>query len=1334
MNIAARIPFVIFLLTVGVRAAAQAVPPADRVLRFGGSEIAQSSDPAFNPSGPYTLEAWVCLAAPSRFGHLVGKSVRPAATDPFELFGFILDEAGTTPSFVQSTGAPGSFRAATAPQPLTPRVWTHLAGTYDGSTLRLFVNGVPVASAPSAGPPSPSSAPLAVGATVSDIFGPFGGFKGGLSNVRMWNRALTAAEIASRMSAPLIGTEPGLAAAWPLDDGQGQTMRDLGPRGIPLQLGTSTADEKFDPLRVRTPYVAAPVFLRTTQNIALRPGPDGAVIDFDGDGDLDIVTADLVGAGTGGLVRAFRNVNGSFVEATSEVIRPAGLTMFLVRAYFVADLTGDGRPDLVLADHGTDADPFPGAQTRLLVGQSDGTLRDETATRLPLVNAFTHGVIGGDIDGDGDIDLYLLNIYGKDLVRPAMYINDGSGHFTADLTRVPEEHTQLNGTRTYLSGVFVDVDGDGDLDLVLGLSELLNIASDTLLLNDGSGHFKQGPSLPPRAGGPDWGTLAIASADLDGNGWPDLVIVANANYRGSVVQLLLNQGGGTFRDASSQLGYSWPVVPIVRSSPLGATDLAWLKWIKIVDINNDGLMDLIPTTGSALPARLLVNNGRAVFTDATDIWDGYGGATVLSGDFDKDGDTDLAFLDELNGSLEIGSNVSTYAASCAAAFSEGGATIGHAGGAASAPVTASSASCGWSAKSDASWLTIVSGVSGTNMGEVGYVAAANTSPVSRSGLLKVGDSTFTILQDGNCTFTVSPLERTFPSSAATASLVVAATPGCAWTASAPVPWIAVTGGASGSGDGTVTLSIAANPSPSSPRSATLIVAGRTVTIAQAPAITARPVGVMDTPLDDTRGVHGAIAVTGWAVDDVGILRVRIERDPVDSEAPGQSVFIGKATRVSGARPDIVAGFGNYPEVKRAGWGYLMLTNMLPNLGNGVFRIHAYADDVDGHSTLLGSKTITCDNATATAPFGAIDTPDQGGSVSGMVTNFGWVLGHGARRADPPHGGTVNVLVDGVNLGSPVAWAARSDLTALFAVAEYSGIANALGVFAFDSTTLTNGLHTIAWIVADDQGGSAGVGSRYFTVANGTGLRAAPMSSLSASWLSVATAEDTPSGAIRSRRGVQPDAPLQTLTPDATGVITIAGEELDRFELHLPAGTTEGHLRTSAGLEPLPIGSHIDIATGVFTWQPGVAFIGGYDFVFATAAGDVRVRIVLHPKATFQETRVVIDTPAAGDTVGSDFVLGGWAFDPNAPSGTGIDAIHVWAYPAAGGTPVFLGAATIDGARPDVGAVHGSQFGRAGYGLAIKRLAPGRYTLAVFAHRARTGQFVPAATRALNVAR
>src|SRR5262249_23812457 len=161
-----------------------------------------------------------------------------------------------------------------------------------------------------------------------------------------------------------------------------------------------------------------------------------------------------------------------------------------------------------------------------------------------------------------------------------------------------------------------------------------------------------------------------------------------------------------------------------------------------------------------------------------------------------------------------------------------------------------------------------------------------------------------------------------------------------------------------------------------------------------------------------------------------------------------------------------------PLNSRAGWGYLLLTNFLPGLGTGSYTFHAYASDANGHVTDLGTKTITCNNAAAATPFGAIDTPGQGETLGNSYIHSGSVLSPTPDLADRPDGGTVRVMIDGRDVGAPFGWTSRPDLTALFPVAQYPGISHAAGAFIFDSTTLTNGLHTISWVVTAAGGGTS----------------------------------------------------------------------------------------------------------------------------------------------------------------------------------------------------------------------------------------------------------------------
>ena len=92
--------------------------------------------------------------------------------------------------------------------------------------------------------------------------------------------------------------------------------------------------------------------------------------------------------------------------------------------------------------------------------------------------------------------------------------------------------------------------------------------------------------------------------------------------------------------------------------------------------------------------------------------------------------------------------------------------------------------------------------------------------------------------------------------------------------------------------------------------------------------------------------------------------------------------------------------------------------------------------------------------------------------------------------------------------------------------------------------------------------------------------------------------------------------------------------------------------------------------------------------------------------------MMIDVPSEGMTVRQPFVVAGWALDL-AASDNGIDLVQVYAYPADGSNPIFLGSTMVNGARPDVGAIFGASHGVSGYALVVRGLEPGQYRLTLF---------------------
>ncbi|MBL0155795.1 MAG: Ig-like domain-containing protein [Bryobacterales bacterium] len=448
-----------------------------------------------------------------------------------------------------------------------------------------------------------------------------------------------------------------------------------------------------------------------------------------------------------------------------------------------------------------------------------------------------------------------------------------------------------------------------------------------------------------------------------------------------------------------------------------------------------------------------------------------------------------------------------------------------------------------------------------------------------------------------------------------------------WTAISNRPWLGVTPGA---GTGSTKFSVFIVPS-ALPALGTYVGAVTvnatgatngpltltcTLTVKSGTTV---PFGVFETPVNNLTGISGGIAVTGWALDDLGVKKLTIWRDPIGAEQryPNGYVYIGDALFVPGARPDVEAQFKTNPIANRAVWGYMMLTNALPGSGNGVFKLRAIAVDEEGNQTELGNKTITVDNAHSIKPFGALDNPQPGQTISGTITDDGWALTPQPAliAAD---GSTIWVNVDGVNIGHPAYGLFRGDVASLFP--GYANSSGSLGQYSLNSTNYLNGMHTIAWIVYDNLGHGDGIGSRFFNIQNGVvGANAGTVPVLPAA-AEIVEADRTiqlraarmqraavaPGAYPAFKRGYDLDAALVPVRQGGEGLLTpIEIPELDHLEIHLAAGQawTAG-LRVGDELRELPIGSTFDAEGGIFYWQLGPGFLGEYTLEFRAEDGTI----------------------------------------------------------------------------------------------------------------------------------
>jgi hypothetical protein len=200
------------------------------------------------------------------------------------------------------------------------------------------------------------------------------------------------------------------------------------------------------------------------------------------------------------------------------------------------------------------------------------------------------------------------------------------------------------------------------------------------------------------------------------------------------------------------------------------------------------------------------------------------------------------------------------AATCTAVLAGMNMNLGAAGESSQVSV-AIAAVCSWSASSNASWLTITSGANGTGSGTVSFKAAANTTGVARATTLTIAGQSFIVTQEGTgCAVTLSANGATVDAPATTGQFSFTAGSSCSWTATVSTgEWVTITSNPSGSGNGGVTYSVAANPT-TSPRMATISVAGQTYYLYQRALVCTYALSTYNLRLGAAGG-SGAVAVT-----------------------------------------------------------------------------------------------------------------------------------------------------------------------------------------------------------------------------------------------------------------------------------------------------------------------------------------------------------------------------------------------------------------------------------------------------------------------------------------
>lgn len=245
------------------------------------------------------------------------------------------------------------------------------------------------------------------------------------------------------------------------------------------------------------------------------------VADVDNDGDMDIIVTGS-SPGIGVYTTLYLNDGMGNFTASSQ---PAFVNVFGGSAEF-ADVDNDGDQDLLITGK---TSPLTGITANLYL--NDGMGNFTLASGTPFEASLGGDIDFGDIDGDGDLDLIMSGQNSLEELFVKLYINNGSGSFSlsAGSAFIPV---------WFSSTEFIDVDNDNDLDLLICGRDATNTSITTLYLNNGSGVFTAASGTPFI--GAHNGNIAFGDTDNDGD--QDILITGTQTDGQFIAAFYINNG------------------------------------------------------------------------------------------------------------------------------------------------------------------------------------------------------------------------------------------------------------------------------------------------------------------------------------------------------------------------------------------------------------------------------------------------------------------------------------------------------------------------------------------------------------------------------------------------------------------------------------------------------------------------------------------------------------------------------------------------------------------------------------------------------------------------
>ncbi|MFN3342803.1 MAG: FG-GAP-like repeat-containing protein, partial [Flavobacteriales bacterium] len=550
-------------------------------------ELGTSINTVLDPINTFTVEAWVKPTSNTGLGCIIGNYSTTSNNNQMQ---FLLRKDNNRYTFWADAGS-GYVGVFSAPGTVTPGVWQHVAGTWDGTTIKIFIDGVELSTASLPGfsfRTTPN--PIHIGDNFLSE-----DFQGTIDEVRIWTVTRTATDILNNMHCQMPANTTGLLAQFHFNDGianannTSTTLNNVLGNSyagtlVNFNLSGTTSNYTTD---YKSDYISLQSSIGSTSSVdRLALATTG---DFNNDGYIDLlVTAENT------EVRFYPNDGKGNFSAFTVLVPPGGY----ISPTGAGDIDNDGDDDFI---------HYSGNIIKVFVNDGMGNFSPIAITLNGTGNVSVVKI--ADVDDDNRIDIIAGNSGMGATDYTEVWLNIGTTGAPAFILSASLDNT--SGPRNSID--VGDIDMDGDMDIVTGGSSW---GARLFLNNSNDGTFTMVTAPANYSGG-------ARLIDWNQDGFVDYM--TNDSYNNYGITVRFNDGNGNFSSTVNQL------------IPMGFGD------VEFVDINSDGFLDLVTSYWGG-SGRVYLNNGCELTLQTNCAYNlGSADNCVAVADFNVDGTPDFFF-------------------------------------------------------------------------------------------------------------------------------------------------------------------------------------------------------------------------------------------------------------------------------------------------------------------------------------------------------------------------------------------------------------------------------------------------------------------------------------------------------------------------------------------------------------------------------------------------------------------------------------------------------------------------------------------------------------------